>query len=552
MPAKNSANDQANQSFPQPSVLNTLRINRLDKNSLTFKTLEKFYRSKSALPRYQLEDLTQERGPKSGITEGYLASDSTDNHVYMVKTGSAKDRERVLFLNEYLCAGAYQRVLYNRAPDVELVEDSAEKHALEFKHSEDFFSDPEKTKLYLRSKFLNNFEPISQLEYQAYKTNDFRAIKNIKGFAKVLAACLWLGEIDGHADNLGIIKHEVETFNGSYEVERIAVKIDHGMSGHFNRDEKEIRVELSSLFSQGKKENWQKPGPRPGTYTLIDCKVSELIYALEQITKISDSEIENLIGSRALKLKAYFLASTHKKSLTKKDVEEYLRCIETQSTVLIKGLIHHKNLIQNDLLRSLKVINIIADGAAQVSHTDKRGVMLIDQPIDELIDKALSISINPSELEFLKETTQHFYQKTLELYKINPEQICKLSALEDSKNWGALSEFERTPYYEKIKQVQNLEKIEQLILLKIQSLQNNSLEDYSAYKAQIEQAKQQLEKEQMAWILKNRKEQFIPPLPLWQPPSRNNALDPLPQSTGLVKAQVAQSSILGILSSYRR
>ena len=102
--------------------------------------------------------------------------------------------------------------------------------------------------------------------------------QNIKGFEKVLAACLFMGEEDFHGENIGVVGNKV-------------VKIDHGRSGMslFN-NETALRTKLEKSIAE----------LSYGDMTINPILLKKYI---DEICYISSEELSHLIGSRIYDLK---------------------------------------------------------------------------------------------------------------------------------------------------------------------------------------------------------------------------------------------------------
>lgn len=138
------------------------------------------------------------------------------------------------FFTEFSYAKLYERLLYDRAPKIGLVMGSEELTPEKIKKGKSPITSKFKS-IILRSKFLENYKSLS--DFSGYEKKDefengmFKPdspkLKKIKGFEKVMAACFCLGEIDAHADNIGVIEKDGEF---------LMAKIDHGRSGIFEHN----------------------------------------------------------------------------------------------------------------------------------------------------------------------------------------------------------------------------------------------------------------------------------------------------------------------------
>ncbi|KLT21658.1 hypothetical protein wVul_1403 [Wolbachia endosymbiont of Armadillidium vulgare str. wVulC] len=154
------------------------------------------------------------------------------------------------FIREYVAGDLYKLFLYDRAPIVELVTNndlpekrfvkneaqSSESHE-KYEKGEYKFQDQSKEcieqeksqdKLHLRSKFLDKFITLMDPKEKGKNYQD------AKGFEKILAAQILLGESDIRPGNFGVIEKEYEDAKGEKVTEKLWAKIDHGRSLYFS------------------------------------------------------------------------------------------------------------------------------------------------------------------------------------------------------------------------------------------------------------------------------------------------------------------------------
>ncbi|WP_353279657.1 hypothetical protein [Wolbachia endosymbiont (group B) of Xanthorhoe designata] len=133
------------------------------------------------------------------------------------------------FIREYVAGGLYKLFLYDRAPIVELVTNNDLPKERFANRNDQFKEHIEKEKyqdkLYLRSKFLDKFTTLMDLQEKGKNYQD------AKGFEKILAAQILLGEVDiTQSENFGVIEKEYENAKGKKVKEKLWAKIDHGRS----------------------------------------------------------------------------------------------------------------------------------------------------------------------------------------------------------------------------------------------------------------------------------------------------------------------------------
>jgi hypothetical protein len=239
----------------------------------------------------------------AGVSSGFVGT-TKDKASYMLKPGNL-DRVKDLrrgnatpyadkrdAMQEYIAAGIYKRVLYDRTPTIGLadVSNSTKK--------------ADKNKLFIKSKFFEGFKFLRGRD-------DKDVVQGTEGFEKVIAACMFAGEIDYHGENLGVVDNKV-------------VKIDHGRSGmDLFSSEVALRASLSkhiNIFG----------------YEKLPLNIEVLQESVNEISQISSDEIEKIVASRidALKKSGFILEKeihyydgvnqkTTKKIESYKDLEEF-------------------------------------------------------------------------------------------------------------------------------------------------------------------------------------------------------------------------------------
>lgn len=108
-----------------------------------------------------------------------------------------------------------------------------------------------------------------------------QTIEQAQGLEKILATCMMLGDSDYHGSNLGIVDKEGERF---------FVKLDHGRAHYFNNDESRLRRELAHRLNQY-------------SYQGMNFDANKLKLAIDEMTNISDSELETIVKKRSYELK---------------------------------------------------------------------------------------------------------------------------------------------------------------------------------------------------------------------------------------------------------
>jgi len=227
------------------------------------------------------EEFNTPTAKEGGRTAGYIAKRSNDKqHAYMVKTAEAKAvdvevdgrgaLDRVDLSNELLTGGLYKALLYDRAPEIQAVQ-------LE-----------EKGKIALTSRFFDNYQSFYDFRDELYAASAGTTPTKDqlpKGFEKVMAACMFLGEYDGHGNNIGVVEKEGKN---------IFVKIDHGRSGVVTyKDAQDAIIKFAQIY--------ESRGYADEQYITMD--MGKFKDALQQMTKISDREIEHFVTRQLDELK---------------------------------------------------------------------------------------------------------------------------------------------------------------------------------------------------------------------------------------------------------
>lgn len=252
---------------------------------------------------------------EAGVSEGYVAKRTTDDKTHMIKQAfktpedleRMQQRDKMLFrgsdqdtfrnvdlLTEYVMGPLYQRVLYDRAPVIEMVLEAGEDKT---KIGTEELSVTQGKNIYIRSKFLDNFQMLGHYTgnedpsgSQVNRDEVAKAkVADIQGFEKVIASCLMMGELDYHAGNIGVVTTKGEDGKDVHT----AVKIDHGRSDLAYRDE----ASLVTKFM----EDYKDFGYAELGMPFDPAKFKE---AIDQMTKVSHEEIERTIKVRADQLEA--------------------------------------------------------------------------------------------------------------------------------------------------------------------------------------------------------------------------------------------------------
>lgn len=243
----------------------------------------------------------------SGASGGYIAEkkikvDPTDNSRYMLKEAikfvdeHGPDRNNnqntMFFVNEFVTAPLYEIALQHTAPVIALVS------------GRPLANGKDSDKILLRSKFLPNFQTVSEFTNAAKESSDtigpnYESLKTVKNQEKVFAAMLAFGEYDIHAGNIGVIKAE----EGN-KTEYVLAKIDHGWSGTQFFDNPDDMLQNFATSYREYNYGYQDYGSEKGKEVIIPINVIEFKNAIDQITlSFTDQEIEMLIQPKIQQLK---------------------------------------------------------------------------------------------------------------------------------------------------------------------------------------------------------------------------------------------------------
>ncbi len=252
--------------------------------------VEKMLKARAAKP----EESFEEKGQKqTGVSAGYIARDKEELKLNMIKTGRKKPDQGYIrnnigqltkqdisnqldLITEYISAPLYKLALKQQAPDIGLVT-RGEELKIGDVSKKALSEDTKQDSIAIRSTFFDNFQTLSEftnarpsLILQSPK------LKEVKGFEKIIAACLAFGEIDWHAGNIGVITSQDANGNAVYT----AAKIDHGRSLRESDVESVNDLAHHMLF-----EMYADAG--------VKIDVTKLVEAIEEMQKISMDEIKN-------------------------------------------------------------------------------------------------------------------------------------------------------------------------------------------------------------------------------------------------------------------
>lgn len=262
-----------------------------------------------------------------GASAGYVGqvmSGPNQGRVFMVKDAQNIMAMRGLggeiiptgLAQEYISGAFFKRFLYDRAPEIALIQGRDKKTVV------------------LRSKFLDSFQTVR--EFNA-KGGD---AQKVEGLAKVFAVSALLGDVDLHAGNVGVVEREGVLY---------AVKIDHG--GGLSRilgNELSTRANLA-LMLYGDKGS---VGFRD--YKNYKVNIIEFRSALDQIAQTTDDEIDQLVGNRVHKLQQGFRSLNPDKGSPAADM-----VTETELVNHFAQRMKHQRGIAKDMVHSIDVLMVI-------------------------------------------------------------------------------------------------------------------------------------------------------------------------------------------------
>ena len=212
---------------------------------------------------------SSEHGRKIGASPGGIRQDNTHGYLSVYKTttkdgpAEAGDHRHEWF-REYISGPFYERILLNKAPVIELV-----------------LSPPGSNEIGLRSNFIEGLQPLASVRDNLPMGSTGK--RQLKGFEKVIAACLFGGEADYHGGNIGVITDA--------EGHLTACKIDHGGS---LEKMAENEAELRGLLAHGLTFHGHDE---------MEFDVNKFHQALSEVTSISRDEIDNIMQRRLFNLK---------------------------------------------------------------------------------------------------------------------------------------------------------------------------------------------------------------------------------------------------------
>ncbi len=267
-------------------------ISRVDNTPLNRELASKILDAMLSEKSTRAESDFGERGVKEqGFSKGGVAERADNHKRYMLKefrttqpTGEREQIDRGDAITEYLTSKVYERILFDRAPKINLAKGAP------------------KDKAFLSSKFFEDFQTLSNFTASddTQVDQDASQLKKVEGLAKVAAACLFCGEMDYHGSNLGVVPQkdaDGKIINGpDGEPEKYTlVKIDHGKSNVEKfENESDMRASLDTRIN-GASEGYG--------YSNMKLNLSEFREALEEIAKIKDTEIEHIIDKGVYNLK---------------------------------------------------------------------------------------------------------------------------------------------------------------------------------------------------------------------------------------------------------
>ncbi|MGB4191189.1 MAG: ankyrin repeat domain-containing protein [Rickettsiales bacterium] len=222
----------------------------------------------------KINEYTEYANKQSGHTTGAIVIKTDDGAISLIKSTTRNEipggrtSERREWIQEYITSPLYKRLLPGDVtPDIELVISS------------------DKNRVLFRSIFLKNFYTIKEAQNKGIINQD--NAKTIINFEKLFVTALFLGEVDYHKGNLGIIINDNKIY---------AAKVDHGRSAYnFYEDVHDLIHKLHSGFS--KWIGYDKSG--------FQLNIQKLKQAVNEIIKISPVEIETLLNSRFEKLRKH-------------------------------------------------------------------------------------------------------------------------------------------------------------------------------------------------------------------------------------------------------
>ncbi len=265
-----------------------------------------------------------------GLTKGNFVADldapAEEKYLAKVASHDPKDKEekndKQDLVVEYIFGPLFQRFLYDRAPQISLVvgEEDIEKFRTNLNNAKKASiwkqedgkwvkdegaasaggpstTKPLSDKIYITSEL---YDSTNFSTFHDFQTAHRSLLPKIEGFEKVIAACIFLGDIDYHKWNTGVnrtkIGQDPESGEAIYKYE--AVKIDQGRAGSYTGTGLYgVGTSADSIISN-MIENFRERGYATN---MLDPK--KLNDSIKEMLQITDDEINYIVARRKAELK---------------------------------------------------------------------------------------------------------------------------------------------------------------------------------------------------------------------------------------------------------
>lgn len=239
----------------------------------------------------------------SGVSKGGLLK-TTDKSSTYVEKPAAKDTsgydrtpnslgEKAITENrdvnaEYILGPIFNKLLPQQSPKIRLVVSDQELKGVTIADKTisnikvlkgDAIHSPEVS---ITSRFFEKFQDLKK-----FKLTNSGSLNQVRGFEKIIAGCLILGEPDFHSENVGVVNRGTDI-----QPDYLAVKIDQGRAGlRVFTQESVLRDSLKNDFNKFR-------------YNDMPFHADKLKAAIDEMVKVSEAELKDIMAKRIANLEA--------------------------------------------------------------------------------------------------------------------------------------------------------------------------------------------------------------------------------------------------------
>ncbi len=243
----------------------------------------------------QQSGFTAKGKKESGVSAGYIASQTSTNETFILKhfykshadcllePTIEKQRQAVADrkdgVRELFGSTMYQFLLYDRAPKEGLVTPDKDNPK----------------SLYVRSKFFKDVVPMAEFSGDSSFNPQSSKLKKVEGFEKLVASCHMLGELDYHANNIMVQTQKDEKGKEHH----VFTKIDHGRSlVSFNQDFGSMIDKTAKTFEAFRYDEAIANGN-------LSFNIDKFSQSLKQMTtQFGPEQIDAMVDQKVAELKA--------------------------------------------------------------------------------------------------------------------------------------------------------------------------------------------------------------------------------------------------------